>query len=105
MTERRPRLDYNPLRAFLAQDGAPTQREFARAVGVSEPYLSQLIADGAPWPSRDVLMRIAIVTRGVVDPNAWCGWPPAPDDNRDWGGQARKRRKGSATRTFLEVEP
>jgi len=93
MGERRPRVDYNPLRAFLAQDGAPSQRDFARIIGVSEAYLSQLIADGPPWPSRDVLMRIAAATRGVVDPNAWCGWPPAENDNRDWGGQARKRRE------------
>ena len=93
MPERRPRQDYNPLRAFLAREGAPTQRQFARAIGVSEGYLSQLIADGPPWPSRDVLIRMAIATRGAVDPNAWCGWPPAPDDVRDWGGQARKRRE------------
>lgn len=93
MGERRPRADYNPLRVFLAQEGAPTQREFARIIGVSEAYLSQLIADGPPWPRRDVLMRIAVATRGVVDPNAWCGWPPEPGDVRDWGGQARKRRE------------
>lgn len=93
MPERRPRLDYNPLREYLAQPGAPSQREFARTVGVSDAYLSQLIADGAPWPSRGVQMRIAAATLGVVDPNAWAGWPPRENDNRDWGGQARKRRE------------
>lgn len=90
---RRPRLDYNPLREYLAQPGAPTQRDFARTIGVSDAYLSQLLADGPPWPSRDVLVRIAAATLGVVDPNVWAGWPPRENDNRDFGAQARRRRE------------
>jgi len=44
--------------------------EFARRIGVSAPYLTQLCADPPThWPGRDVAERIRAETAGAVTPN------------------------------------
>jgi hypothetical protein len=75
--EMRPRNTPNPLRAWLEQEPAPMSKaQFARLIGCSKSYVSMLLADGAPWPSRRLALRIAIVTEGVVTPNDLAGYPP-----------------------------
>lgn len=53
-----------------------SKTRFAELIGVTGPYVSMLLADNAPWPSREVAKRIAIVTEGEVDPNRLVGYPP-----------------------------
>lgn len=45
-----------------------TQTEFARRIGVTSGYVSQLCA-GSFWPSRRVLIAIRRVTGGAVTAN------------------------------------
>ncbi len=46
------------------------QNEFARILGISEPFLSQL-KNGSHTPSLEVAHRIAIETKGKVPMNCW----------------------------------
>jgi hypothetical protein len=73
----RPRSVPNALRNWLEQDPAPmTKIAFARKIGVSPAYVSMLVADDAPWPGREIVRRIGVVTRGAVTPNDLAGYPP-----------------------------
>ena len=74
----RPRTAPNALRDWLEAVPQPmTKIEFAKQIGVSPSFVSMLLADGAPWPSREVVRRIGVVTRGAVTPNDLAGYPPA----------------------------
>jgi len=74
----RPRTQPNALRDWLEAVPPPmTKIEFAKRIGVSASLVSMLIADNAPWPSREVVRRIGVVTRGAVTPNDLAGYPPA----------------------------
>lgn len=78
-TGRRPRTRHqpNPLRDWLESPGCPlTKSQFAALVGVSPAYVSQLIADIAPWPGRAIARQIALITEGDVTPNDLAGYPP-----------------------------
>jgi len=73
--KRRPRTRPNRLRDWFAHRQV-SKSEFAQQVGVEPPYISMLLSDDAPWPSREVQVKIAKATRGEVTPNDLAGWPP-----------------------------
>jgi transcriptional regulator with XRE-family HTH domain len=54
-----------------------TKTEFARLLGTSTSYVSQLCSDNPPWPGRQIALRIALITRGKVTPNDLANFPPA----------------------------
>jgi DNA-binding transcriptional regulator YdaS (Cro superfamily) len=54
----------NPLRDWLENEQIP-QWKFAEKVGISQPYLNQLLA-GKRTPSADVAQRIEAATKGAV---------------------------------------
>ena len=54
-----------------------TKSDFARSLGISAPYLSQILG-GIRRPSLDVALRIASVTNGEVPVDAWGGQVVAP---------------------------
>lgn len=67
----------NVLRDWLEGDPRPmTKLEFAAAIGVTPSYVSMLLADGAPWPNRDLVRRIGEASRGAVTPNDLAGYSP-----------------------------
>lgn len=55
------------LRSYLE---ARPKAKFAASVGITPPYLSQLLS-GKRLPSRDLMVRIQEVTGGEVDLNSW----------------------------------
>lgn len=74
---RLPRQRPNVLRAWFAQKPPPmTKMRFAALLGVTPSYVSQLTSDAPPWPGRELVRRIGIVTEGQVDPNRLAGYPP-----------------------------
>jgi hypothetical protein len=73
--KRRTRSKPNRLRDYLAARKV-VKGEFAKQIGCEPPYLSMLLADDAPWPTREIQLRIAIATNGEVTPNDLAGWPP-----------------------------
>ena len=74
----RPRTLPNALRDWLEAEPPPmTKIEFAKRIGVTPSFVSMLCADGAPWPNREIVRRIGVVTRGAVTPNDLAGYPPA----------------------------
>lgn len=67
----------NKLRDWLEGTPKPMSKiKFAREVGCSPAYVSQLIADCMPWPSREIAAAIGVVTKGAVTPNDLAGYPP-----------------------------
>lgn len=77
MRMRRYTFDGPPsaLRAWFEQRPQPmTKAAFAAAVGCSASFVSQLCADNAPWPRRDIARRIGEVTKGEVTPNDLAGY-------------------------------
>lgn len=73
--KRRARSKPNRLRDYIAARKV-VKGEFAKQIGCEPPYLSMLLADDAPWPTREIQLRIATVTKGEVTPNDLAGWPP-----------------------------
>ncbi len=55
------------LRDFLAKK---SQRQFAKSVGISDPYLSQILS-GLKRPSFDLMCRIETATDGKVTLDSW----------------------------------
>ena len=75
---RRPRALPNALRDWLERTPRPMSKQrFAELLGCTAAYVSMLLADDAPWPGRDIALRIGIVTEGEVTPNDLAGYPPA----------------------------
>lgn len=73
----KPRDAPNKLRDWLENRPRPMSKlDFANLIGCTPSYLSMLLADGAPWPNREIVLRIADVTAGVVTPNDLAGYPP-----------------------------
>lgn len=67
----------NKLASWLDRRPKPmTKDAFAKAIGVSPSYVSQLTKDDPPWPGREVARAIAIVTKGAVTPNDLAGYRP-----------------------------
>jgi len=72
---RHPRVKPNPLRRWLHSEPPPmTIREFAKKIGTTSSYISQLTSDSPPWPKRHIARRIGIVTEGEVMPNDLAGF-------------------------------
>lgn len=93
MTEAAPRVPprraRNALRAWLKRKPKRMSIvDFAKMVGVTPGYVSQLISKEPPWPSRDVARRIALVTGGEVTPNDLAGWYPPGEEPGDEGQEA-----------------
>lgn len=57
------------LRACLDKTGE-SQAEFARRIGVSKSYMSELLS-GGKTPSLSLALKIADATRGSVPVEAW----------------------------------
>lgn len=73
----RTRTQPNALRDWLEQKPRPmTKLRFAELIGCSSAYVSMLLADNAPYPSREIARRIGVVTEGEVTPNDLAGYPP-----------------------------
>lgn len=67
----------NRLRQWFALRPRPmTKLEFARQLGVTSSYVSQLTKDSPPWPSRELQRQIGIITNGFVTPNDLAGYQP-----------------------------
>lgn len=76
--DRRSRDRPNMLRDWLERRPRPMSKQrFAELIGVTAAYVSMLVADDAPWPGRDIALRIGVVTEGEVTPNDLAGYPPA----------------------------
>lgn len=74
---RRSRLQPNKLRDWLERKPKPmTKARFAELIGCSGAYVSILLADDPPWPSRPIALRIGIVTEGAVTPDDLANYPP-----------------------------
>jgi len=74
---RRSRLQPNALRDWLERKPKPmTKARFAELIGCSGAYVSILLTDDPPWPSRPIALRIGIVTEGQVTPDILAGYPP-----------------------------
>ncbi len=58
----------NPLREWFATNPDPEMNRlrFARKLGISHSYLSQLCSDRPPWPTRRVMQGITDLTKGAV---------------------------------------
>lgn len=66
----------NKLKTWFAKRPM-SKRAFAKMIGVTPSYISQLCRDhNPPWPKRDVARRIGIATEGEVTPNDLAGYPP-----------------------------
>jgi DNA-binding transcriptional regulator YdaS (Cro superfamily) len=69
----------NPLRRWFDSDPKPmVQSEFARRVGISQPFLTTLLLERPPWPARATLRRIVKVTKGAVTADAWLALDDPP---------------------------
>lgn len=68
----------NKLAEWLNANPKPmTKTAFAAAIEVTPGYVSQLCSDDPPWPGREVALRIADVTDGVITPNDLAGFEEA----------------------------
>jgi hypothetical protein len=57
----------NPLRAWIKDTGTP-RLTVTKRLGISQAYLSLLMSNEPPWPSRAVMRRIVELTDGAVGP-------------------------------------
>ena len=65
----------NKLKQWFQQKPRPMSKvAFAREIGCSGGYVSQLCRDTPPWPGRALARRIAEVTNGFVRPDDWAGF-------------------------------
>lgn len=73
------RNDPNHLREWLERNGLK-KIDFAKQVGITPSFLSMLIADNPPWPSRAVVHAISEATNFEVTANELAGIEtPTPD--------------------------
>jgi len=80
VNRRKPR---NPLRRWFQRDPKPmTQAEFARRVGISQPFLTTLLDEAPPWPSRERMRKIIKVTKGAVTVEEWLALDDPPPRER-----------------------
>ena len=57
------------LQHYAASRGELTQGELARELGISRPYLNQLL--NGRRPGAETIARIAKATQGAVPPQVW----------------------------------
>jgi hypothetical protein len=60
----------NPLRRWFDEKPMP-QAVFCRRVGISQAFLTTLLKERPPWPSRARLRKICTVTKNAVTADAW----------------------------------
>lgn len=61
----------NKLSQYIADRGM-TRSAFARMIGISGPYLSEILGDKKPKrPSLDLAFKIEAVTNGAVPASSW----------------------------------
>jgi transcriptional regulator with XRE-family HTH domain len=75
----RPRLKPNHLREWL-EDNRVKKIDFAKEIGCTPSYLSMLLADDPPWPSRRLVHAIADATDFRVTANELSGISVPPPD-------------------------
>lgn len=62
----------NPLRAWFQKFPRPMlQKDFAQLAGISQSFLTALLSDAPPWPSRTTMRRIEELTDGEVTAAQW----------------------------------
>jgi hypothetical protein len=62
----------NPLRAwFEHRPRQMLQKDFAKQARISQSFLTSLLSDTPPWPSRAVMRKITELTKGAVTANHW----------------------------------
>jgi 3,4-dihydroxy 2-butanone 4-phosphate synthase / GTP cyclohydrolase II len=66
----------NKLAAWLDAYPKPMKKvDFARELGVTPSYVTQLCKKDAPWVTREMAIKIAEISRGAVTPNDLAGLP------------------------------
>ena len=69
----------NPLRVWFEQFPKPMlQKDFAKLTGMSQSFLTSLLSDRPPWPSRKLMRKITKVTKGAVTAEMWVKMPDPP---------------------------
>jgi hypothetical protein len=69
----------NPLRAWFNRFPKPMlQKDFARLAGISRSFMTLLLSDAPPWPSRMLMRRITELTKGAVTAEDWVRLPDPP---------------------------
>lgn len=65
--------------AQYIKDAKISRSDFAKKVGISAPYLTQILSkDCSKRPSLDVAVRIAAVTNGAVPVEGWVSHLSSP---------------------------
>jgi transcriptional regulator with XRE-family HTH domain len=54
------------------------QKDFAQLAGISQSFLTALLSDTPPWPSRATMKRITEITGGTVTANDWMALEDPP---------------------------
>jgi hypothetical protein len=74
----------NPLRQWFDTTGI-TREEFLAKVPISQSYLTMLLSETPPWPSRAVLRLLVEATDGAVTADKWLAQnnPPPQRITRD----------------------
>ena len=54
------------------------QRHFAERLGCTQQYVTLLLSDTPPWPSRRILREIIRITDGAVTADAWLAMSDPP---------------------------
>jgi len=60
----------NPLRAWFDATGI-SREAFLAKVPISQSYLTLLLSEAPPWPSRAVMRLMVEATRGAVTADQW----------------------------------
>jgi hypothetical protein len=74
----------NPLRQWFDDTGS-TREAFLAKVPISQSYLTLLLSEAPPWPSRAVMRLLTEVTHGAVTADRWLELqdPPPQRATRD----------------------
>lgn len=67
----------NPLRAWFDSTGT-LQREAVAKLDISQSFLTSLLSERPPWPSRALLAKIIDMTGGAVTADQWVRLPDPP---------------------------
>lgn len=67
----------NPLRVWFAEHRV-LQRDFTTKLDISQSFLTSLLTERPPWPSRKLMLAIVEATGGAVTADAWMRMPDPP---------------------------
>lgn len=66
----------NKLAAWLDSYPKPMKKvDFAKELGVTPSYVTQLCKRDLPWVNREMAIKIAEISKGAVTPNDLAGIP------------------------------